>query len=170
MGGFEEHKEISQGCWDSGFVKQALVLPTIGYNLIAGGKLIRDNNNISINITNQRCVIKYKDRPISYGIIKEDNLIYLTDDNLLTFNAHSNDIYAINKGNYGFHRPLNLRLHDDNLLWKWHLRLGHCAPETIKKMFQHQMAKGLKNDYNAIKDLTMPTCPICMQGKSTQLP
>ena len=51
MGGFEEHKEISQGCWDSGFVKQALVLPTIGYNLIVGGKLILDMTTITYQST-----------------------------------------------------------------------------------------------------------------------
>ncbi len=121
-------------------VKNVLFVPSLESNLLSVKQLTKQGNTVIFK--EESCTITRSNAVIAEAKIKGD--LYQLDCNETANVARQ-------------------MLHE-NCIHLWHRRLGHRDPEAVKKLFERQLADGIKIDTCS----EVAKCVSCLKGKMTR--
>ena len=140
-------------------IKNCYYVPDITVGTVSMGQLLRNKYQV-ITDSNGITVTKDGNVEMVFELNMNDNLFYLSYEYVQML---AMPVIKSNK--------LGLITRDrDNLLYKLHIEMGHLSESGIMKLFRTNSVISNKYSYDDIKNLTLPHCVACMQGRMKKHP
>lgn len=167
-----------------GRLRNILIARNVETNLISSSQLLRSNKRYVIISDSQRAFLinrtrsnknSRKNHITASFSVREDGLYHC--DNMQHFvdeEAQCNSVATLLTDKQARQGSAQIRYKATtaglNPLEILHVKNGHANEHLLKWMVQKNVVNGLQYTYNDVKNLHLPLCPACMQGRMKAFP